>query len=372
MFYLESYKIMMYKRHPEIVEAFDYYLGTLVGETVNRISASDVADKLQINIALAKQMLREYENKGILKKRYLGVCPNEGCDNYLFIADEEDLLEKMEEYNYCDECDDYNLKFSDDDIYLIFERIKKSTASQREIEETLVKKSVISKDIIGNINFFDSADSLAFNSHEMFSIYYSPNESAYTELKQMKKWLNGPFKTTKEKGDTLEEFALYLFKQIKAVSGTNRIKTYTNQFDCTVRFPQSSKIFPTIMRCMTPYFIIECKNETEKNGDGKTPSNTYFHKLSDIMATNDAQLGIVISRGKASEEDIRIAHDNYLVNRNSNRQRIMLSISDEDIEALVDEQVNLLDYLSYKMDCLTMNAKNATFDMFKEHMNEIE
>lgn len=372
MFYLESYKITMYKKHPEMVEAFDYYLGTLVGEIVNRISASDVADKLEINIALAKQILREYEKEGILKKRYLVVCPNEGCDNCLFIADEEDLLEKMEEYNYCDECDDYNLRFSDDDIYLIFERIKKSTASQKEIEDTLAKKSVISKAIIGNANFFDSADSLASNSHEMFSIYYSPNESAYTKLKRMKKGLNGPFKTTKEKGDALEGLALYLFKQIKAVSGTNRLKTYTNQFDCTIRFPQSSKIFPTIMRYMTPYFIIECKNEIEKNGDGKTPSNTYFHKLSDIMATNDAQLGIIISRGKASEEDIRIAHDNYLVHRNSSRQRIMLSLSDEDIEALVDEQVNLLDYLSYKMDCLTMNAKNATFEMFEEHTNQIE
>ena len=133
-----------------------------------------------------------------------------------------------------------------------------------------------------------------------------------------------------------------------------------------MRFLYSSKAFPTIMQLLTPYFIIECKNEMKKSGEGKTPSNTYFHKLSDIMSSNEAKLGIVLSRGKASAEDISIAYNNYLINKNMKQPKIMLSLSDTDLDALIDKKVNLLDYLSFKKDILTMNAKNATFEMFEE------
>lgn len=84
------------------------------------------------------------------------------------------------------------------------------------------------------------------------------------------------------------------------------------------------------------------------------------------MSSNDAQLGIVLSRGEASEEDIRIAHDNYLLSKSTVQQKIMLSLSEHDLEALIDKRINLLEYLSFKKDVLTMNAKNATFEMFEE------
>ena len=57
---------------------------------------------------------------------------------------------------------------------------------------------------------------------------------------------------------------------------------------------------------------------------------------------------------------------NYLINKNMKQPKIMLSLSDTDLDALFDKKVNLLDYLSFKKDILTMNAKNATFEMFEE------
>ena len=121
------------------------------------------------------------------------------------------------------------------------------------------------------------------------------------------------------------------------------------------------------MKYMTPYFIVECKNELDSTGKGKTPSNTYFHKLSDIMTSNSAQLGIILSRGSAGQEDFRIAYNNYLLCKNSNYQKIMISISDEDLVMIIDKRINLLEYLAYKVDVLTMDARNATFEMFENN-----
>lgn len=245
---------------------------------------------------------------------------------------------------------------------VVYEKIKNPNVPECIIEKEIKKREERSKE---TVNFF-IADTLAKKPKEIFELHYLPSESAYKELKNLKESLNGPFKTNKEKGDALEKLTLHLFKQIKAVSVTNRIRTNTNQFDCTVRFPQTSGIFPTIMRYMTPYFIIECKNEMCSSGDGKTPSNTYFHKLSDIMSSTDAKLGIILSRGSASKEDISIAYNNYLLNKNTEHPKVMLSFSDGDLEALIDKRINLLEYLSFKMDIFTMNAKNATLEMFEK------
>lgn len=150
------------------------------------------------------------------------------------------------------------------------------------------------------------------------------------------------------------------------LKATNKVKTYTNQFDCTVCFDEYSDSFPYVMKHMSPYFIIECKNETTSEGKGKTPSNTYFHKLAGIMDSNNAKIGIIVSRGEPSKEDMIIAHDNFLLHKNTNCPKFLLSFSENDLEKVIDKRQNLLQYMNYKMNVLTMNAKNPTYDMLEQ------
>lgn len=130
----------------------------------------------------------------------------------------------------------------------------------------------------------------------------------------------------------------------------------------------SSKLknFCYVMKHMSPYFIIECKNETTSEGKGKTPSNTYFHKLAGIMDSNNAKIGIIVSRGEPSKEDMIIAHDNFLLHKNTNCPKFLLSFSENDLEKVIDKRQNLLQYMNYKMNVLTMNAKNPTYDMLEQ------
>lgn len=364
MFYKQFLKIIDILDE-QFIDEFDFWLATISDREAKTISVSAIASRFEVKYSVADTIVKFAEEEGILKKRYVVLCGNEECEFFYREYNAAELTNVIGTKAHCHYCGNEFL-ITYENTVVVYCKEKEPNIPESLIQQEISKR--IKKNNGNNINF-TSADSLEKNPSEIFSLYYHPDESAYSELSRLKKNLDGIFATSKEKGDALEKFALYLFQQIRGISGTNKIKTYTNQFDCTMRFPQTSRIFPTIMNYMTPYFIVECKNEKDEKGKGKTPSNTYFHKLSDIMDTNDSQLGIIISRGKASEEDIRIAHDSYLVHRNSNRQRIMLSISDDDIEALVDRKINLLDYLSFKMDCLTMNAKNATFDMFEKHKN---
>lgn len=364
MFYKQFLKITD-SLDEHFIDEFDFWLTTLSERESRTISVSSVASRFEVKYGLADAIVNFAEKEGILKKRYVVLCTNEECEFYYGEYDADDLIEILGTEGYCHNCGE-EFEISYDNSMIVYSKVKEPNVPDEIIRQEIAKRIGRTE---GRTNF-SLADSLAKSPNEIFALYYHPVESAYERLLEMKKNLDGPFTTPKEKGDALEELSLYLFKQIKAVNGTNKIKTYTNQFDCTIRFPQTSEIFPTIMKYMSPYFIIECKNETDKTGKGKTPSNTYFHKLSDIMLSNDSQIGIVLSRGEAGAEDILIAYNNYLVCKNSNHQKIMLSISDSDLKALIDNKINLLEYLAFKMDVLTMNAKNATFEMFQNQKEE--
>lgn len=362
MFYKQFLKIIDILDE-SFVKEFDFWLATLPKRIAKTISISAVASKFEVKYSVADAIMKFAEKEGILKKRYVVICENEECQFFYGDFEADELIGKIGERVYCHNCS-REFIISYENTLVVFSKEKEPNVPEKVFEEEIMKRigTTERNEYYGN---FNDADSLGKNIDEIFNLYYNPKESAYIELNRLKESINGPFNTTKEKGDSLEKLALCLFKQIKNVSGSNKVVTYTNQFDCTIRFPESSVSFPTIMNYMTPYFIVECKNELTSDGKGKTPSNTYFHKLSGIMDSNNAQIGIIISRGKPSKEDMIIAHDNFLLNKNGNHQKILLSFSEEDLNALINKKVNLLKYMSYKMDMLTMNAKNGTYDMFE-------
>ena len=287
-------------------------------------------------------------------------CNNDECEFPIQTIEQNEINTVLGEMKYCHYCEN-EFEVTVDNIYVIYERVRKPNVPEEEIQVEILKR--LNKYTGKDINF-NQADSLTRNVKTVCDAFYCPNESAYERLVEYQKRLDGNFENTTEQGNVLEELVLEIFKLIEGAKPSNKLRTYTNQFDCTILINVTTK-FPSVIRILEPYFIVECKNEQ------KTPSNTYFHKLSDIMSTNDAKLGIVCSRKKPSTEDMQIAYQQYLVNKNIG-SKYLISFCDDDLDAIIKKRVNLLEYLNFKIMELTTNGKNATYEMFElSKSNEI-
>lgn len=362
MFYQESYNNLWYENNPQMIEDFDHLLGTLVGDIIDRITVSFVAEKMSIPFELAKQILMYYKDKEILKQRYVVICPK--CGEILFFCDEEELLEKLEKRPVCFECEDNDYgDFNSSDIFLVFKRIKKSTTSQKEVNETLIKYG----DILGirkSDSFFCKADSLQNNTMDLYRLYYHPSESAYVRFDNLRKKLDLDYgKNTTEQGKALEVLILDIFNQIKYVKGTNDIKTRTNQFDCTFLCGINTTYLSVFNR-LSPCFIIECKNEKDK------PNNDYTNKLESILDVSDSKIGIVFGRKDATKTCFTISREHFLATMRSEAEKIIITCYDKDLEYIIDKRVNLLHYLEYKIFQVTHNSPNSTYEMFCENAND--
>lgn len=358
MFYKQFSKITD-SLNNEFIEKFDFWLATIPGNRQKNITISLISGKFDVPYSQAKLILEFCEKENILESYYLITCPNDEC-NAIIRSDVslDELADIIGEKGYCHLCDkEYTI--SPENIFIAYKRIKKPNVSEKEIENKILKKMIASGESVN----FSKADSLDDN-RNLYKVYYNPDESAYNEMLEMKKHLDDNFKTTTAKGNALEKLVLHLFKQVKNVSGTNKLKTYTNQFDCTLKVPFKGHNFPAIFEYMSPYFIIECKNES------KSPSNSYFHKLSNIMDGNEAELGIVVSRKSAGEEALLVARETYLAHKNTNKKRLLINLYDDDLVKIIDNKENLLEYLDWKILNLTTNAKNSEFDMFKLNENK--
>lgn len=286
------------KLNKEFVEEFDYWLATLPGNKQKNISASFISRKFEVSLSQAKIVLKYACDNEILEINYAVKCPNDECGLLLKIIKSEDLIEDLASPIFCPNCgEDYMI--TAEDVFIVYNRIKKPDVTDDEIETFINNRF---KSSTNDINF-THADSLQNNIDMIFKSLYFPIESAYQTMQEMYSSLDRDYGcNTTKKGNALEDLTLFLFNQVKGFFVTNKIKTKTNQFDCTVISP-FEYIKPHLMNLFTPYFIIECKNEKS------TPSNTYFHKLSSIIDTNEAKLGIIVSRKKASNIDIKVSRE---------------------------------------------------------------
>ena len=359
MFYQESLNIALYKTQPDIVKKIDFFLGNLTREKLDKITVSYVYDKIGTSYELIKYILEFYTKKKILKKQYEIHCPE--CGNPLERLEINEIYEKLPTKCECYCCNKV-VELTLEDVFISYQRVKSPTSSKEEIKRT-ISEEICELNNDSENNFFSDADSLVDNPSELYQIFYNPNESAYKEMKEMKDALDFDYKTSKEKGDAYERLVLKIIGEIRCASVTEKVRTYTNQIDCTVQYNNKVCNYPSILDLFSPYFLVECKNEK------RTPSNTYFHKLSDIMSTNEAQVGIIFSREKPSEESLDIAYQQYLINRDKSKGRYLISISDDDLEMIIDKKVNFLEYIHFKYTTLTMHIKNAEFSDFKYREN---
>lgn len=350
MFYQESYKSMWYETNPELIEQVDYILGTLVGDILNRITVTYIADRADIHYELSKQILMYYVEANILKIRYAVRCPK--CDNVLFMCDEDELFDKIERKPICINCEDNDYELSQDNICIIFERLKKSTTSQDEVNETLKKHGDIADTIGLDFSFFNQADSLGVD--EIYDMFYKLNESAAAELNEMyQNVLMDTYNTTKEKGDRLENLVERMFEYGVHFKTSKQYRTSTNQLDVTVLAP-FKVIIPTVLDFLSPFFICECKNEKEK------PSNTYYHKLASILSNTGekgAKVGIVISRLPCTSKCQQIAHDKYLKDN-----IVLINLVQEDLKQVIDKKINLLNLIAIKINAIVLDCNQQLKD----------
>lgn len=344
----------------DIIENIDFWLGTLPDNKTDNISTSFVASKFSISFTIAEIILAFASKEEILDKQYLIVCPNEECNLPYKTVDADELITILNTKEYCHNCEEeYIINYSN--VYIVYRRKHKPDVPEHIIKEEILKRLNIGiKSELQKSENFLYADSLSENIEEIYDLYFKPSESAYIELKKLKDALDYDYSNTTAKGEAYEILVLKLFNCVKFMTGTNKLRTYTNQFDCTIMSPFTTN-FTSIFQKLTPYFIVECKNEIKT-----TPSNTYFHKLSDIMSTNESQVGIVCSRKPPSNEDMQIAFQQYLLNRNLTKQRYLISISDEDLISIIEDKVNLLKLIDIKILEMTTNARNATYNMFNK------
>ena len=354
---------MFYKQFLEItdvlnsnfVEDFDYWLATLPRNRQKNITASMIAAKFDVKYSLAELILKYAEQQKILEHYYLVKCPE--CDDTLLIITENAVAEILSAPIYCSECErDENI--TTDDIYIAYKVIQQPDVTEEQlyhaIEQKLIKKGYITENFI-------NADSLSNNIDKLYDEFYNPSESAYDNLKILRKKLDLDYeKNTTAKGRSLETLVCTLFNEIKGVSCTTDIKTETNQFDCTI-FCSIKTLRLSIFDYLSPYFIIECKNELNDK-----PNNNYCNKLLSIMETNEAQVGIIWGRLDATSPCFTISKDHYLIHKNSGRHQIIVTFCDTDLDNLIDKKINLLKYLEIKIAGITLGDKNIISKTFKD------
>lgn len=343
--------------NPDFVESFDYWLATLPLRSQKNITVSLVSSRLGVQYTLAEFILKFAEEQQILKRQYEVHCPE--CDSSLGTYNKDDLAEILMESQYCPECDEYR-SITPQDVYVTYKVVLKPNVSEAEIARAIEKRLNQGG---GTQSNFSKADSLSNDPISLYEIFYNPSESAYSKFKELRAKLDLDYGDNKTaKGKALEVLILEIFNQIKCVRGTNDVKTETNQFDCTLLCGVDT-VYPSVFNYLAPCFIIECKNEKKK------PDNTYMNKLESVMDTNDAQFGIVFGRKDATSPCFTISREHYLTKKYLKQQQIIVTCCDKDLNYIIDKEVNLLQYIEFKIFQITSNSPTSTFEMFNKKSN---
>ena len=350
MFYQESYNCTMYKTNSELVEKFDYFIANLIGDEANKITVSLVEEKLNIQRIIAKSLLLYFEKCNILKRMYAITCPNEECECILKIVPTEQMTEAVNEIcsmEWCFNCEKKVEQITEENIFILFKRCKKSTASQEEIEKTLDKYEY--NVVFEEGNFFSKADSLEIN--DIYECYYNPDESAKKKLQTLYNNLEVEYTTTAEKGNALEDLVEEMFSLVKCFSVSKAYTTSTNQLDVTVK-PLITICRPSVLDSLSPYFICECKNEK------KIPGNTYYHKLYSILNSTEGKVGILFSINSCASTCNTIAREKYLLDN-----IILINITRTDLSKIISDKLNIFEIIKEKIDAVTLNSNSGLREM---------
>ena len=332
----------------DTINTFDSWLIALPKHLQKNITISGASARTGIDYAIVSKLLSFACTEGVLSKHFLVVCPH--CNSVLQSIGKDEIVDALNHEQECDECGTVNI--TTDNIVNAYELIEHPNVTDSDLS------SIVQKHIDSDNTNFLPADSLSNCLHDLYEAFYNPDESAYNYFSILRNNLDMDYGTnTTLKGNALEKLVLEIFSSIKYVSGTNKIKTNTNQFDCTF-ICGLKPCMPTIFDYLTPYFVVECKNEKKK------PDNTYINKLASILSRNEAKLGIIVGRHDATDPCFTISREHYLISKSTTRPQVIITLSDEDLSRIIDDRVNLLLFLQYKILRVTTGAPNAQYEYF--------
>ena len=146
-------------------------------------------------------------------------------------------------------------------------------------------------------------------------------------MKEYYEHLDENFENKTQQGSALEELAELILKCTKGFYVTRKIKTGTNQLDCTVRNDYDIKL--TVYNELSSILVVECKNEKG------IPGNTYYYKLQGIIQRSTEKgergIGILFSRDKIASTCKQIARDFFVLNN-----IILINFCDLDLNEIVN------------------------------------
>jgi hypothetical protein len=255
------------------------------------ITASKIASKFGIDYTIAETLLVKILNTGIIEEIYIIDCPQ--CEKPICSTIRSRLLDDMKSITYCYRCDK-PVDLSVDNVIIAYKIIKKPSISEEELRE--YTKSILVM-----------------------------NEEATSDDRLIERL---------KKGDTV----------------TRKIRTGTNQLDCTVR--NGFDIKCTVYSEIGSILIAECKNE-----EG-TPGNSYYHKLADIInsckSPGEHRIGILFSRDPIARTCKEIAREKFLQNN-----IVLVNISNDELDKIVNRK-NFLVILQGKIQEVKLNIKTKS------------
>lgn len=287
------------------------------------ITISNFAIKTGIDYSESIKVLEKLSQGGFLEKMLAIRCIE--CGLLLETVKPEDYVANSQ--YYCANCD-ANLEITNNCVDVIFKVIKNPFATGRE------NKTAIAMHSSAPTTF--SIETYLNNGGSFNRELFSPSDEDYNILTKQYDNIFKPHKTTKERGDSLEDLVFNLFNCCKHFLAAKNIRLGNNQIDCFVR----NKMFiPGISKFGTcDFFVIECKNED------KTPGSTYFNKLHSILINNSLQFGIIISKKRAASTLKEVARTLFLKNK-----IIMINLDSNDLKEIIIGRKNLLECLERKI-----------------------
>ena len=330
--YYQTLLTLNKKYGKSIIEQYDIWLYNLPKREEDRISIGKVANELNIEFSLAKNILEDSVELSILEHRYAIKCPE--CGHAIEIVSIEELYDKINTINSCDACETEDIQITDEDIQILYKKIDNNKRKDRTNKIKTVKK-------------FNSTDTLKdFIEDKIINpndIFYNPTGEEKNKMIELFEMIGKKANNTTEFGNQLRNFTEYVLRIVKIFEAAN-IRTKTNEIDCLVK----NKLY-----FATPYFInelgslivVECKNEKKK------PDNTYFHKVQGNLKLYKSNCGIIIAINDPTKAALQLANSNYLIDNT-----IIVSINYEELKKIVYNSLNFLDLLENKIAMLKLNA----------------
>lgn len=181
MFFYELSELSKSGFSEELIKQIDSWLAFLPTFEKESITASRVSSKLGLDFTICETLLIKLKELGLLEENYIIICPE--CEREIEIISKEELVDKLNEVNYCNKCDE-EIELSTDDIYRSYKLIKAPTASEEELR-SYTKLLFDTKESLATITVDDSLEKLIMDEKkDIHDFFISP-------LKRKKKKLRG-------------------------------------------------------------------------------------------------------------------------------------------------------------------------------------